>query len=195
MGKTSTEYSQLLAARAAKGDELAFGELVKQTQHMVYNLALRICRNEEDAEDITQEVYIKAWRSLVSFRSDASFTTWLFRITQNACLDFMRKNGRTQTISLTVESEEGERDEIDIACGRDEQPEGVYEKKERSQTVKNALDLLSTEHKEILVLRDIEGYSYQEISEMLRLDIGTVKSRINRARAKVKEFLLARNFL
>lgn len=171
---------KILVQKAARGDELAFETLVKEHQNLVYNVALRLCENREDALDISQEAFIKAWRALPKFRCECNFSTWIYRITVNAAKDYLKKeNSAASTLELS------EVDDVDLG----DSPDDTMIKEERILILQNALDQLPLEHKEIVTLRDIEGYSYEEISEMLSLEIGTVKSRINRARSALRKLL------
>ncbi len=195
MKTTVLKSEDLMIKRAASGDTEAFGELVKAYESMVYNTAMQALRNSEDAYDVSQEVFIKAWRSITGFRGDSKFSTWLYRITCNQIKDYIRAKSRHATISLSEYDSDDDTDkETDIPdTNRSVMPEEVYLRDELRDTVREAIESMSEDHRQIIVLRDIEGYSYEEIAEMLGLEIGTVKSRINRARNAVKEFLIGRN--
>ncbi|MBQ4575555.1 MAG: sigma-70 family RNA polymerase sigma factor [Clostridia bacterium] len=192
---TLLKSEDLVIKRAVSGDKEAFGELVRAYESMVYNTAMQALRNAEDAYDVSQEVFIKAWRSLGSFRGESKFSTWIYRITCNQIKDYIRAKSRHAAISLSeYDSEEDTEKETDIPdTDRSVMPEEVYLRDELRDTVREAIASMSEDHRQIIVLRDIEGYSYEEIAEMLGLGIGTVKSRINRARNAVKEFLIKRN--
>ncbi|NLK39381.1 MAG: sigma-70 family RNA polymerase sigma factor [Clostridiales bacterium] len=193
---SATATSELIKC-AVKGDFEAFGELVRMYERFVYNLAFKFSFSEQDAYDISQEVFIKVWRSLSTFRFDCEFSTWLYRITHNTCLDYSRKRTRTAAISMTEcpdSADPDERVELDIVDISAEPSESLL-KKERISVVREAISQLMPEHREIIILRDIEDCSYLQISEMLSLDIGTVKSRLSRARVKLKEILQSRNIL
>ncbi len=179
---------QELIQAAQTGDQSAFGTLVQQHQTMVYHLALRMVGNAEDAADLTQEVFLSAWRSLGSFQSQAAFSTWLYRLTSNACIDFLRKEKRRSALSLTTEGEEEEGRELEVADQRFS-PERELEKKEARRAVREGLAALSPEHRQVLVLREMEGLSYTEMAHLLDLEEGTVKSRLARARLALKDFL------
>lgn len=182
-----------LALRAQK-DDAAFEELVRQTESLVYNMALRSTGGEEhDASDLTQDIYIKVWRSLPSFRGDSQFSTWLYRIAQNAFADRARKLKRNQTVSLTVENDDEERGEMEIE-DQSPNPEEMTLEKESAGAVKEALSRLSDAHREVLELRYIHGYSVLEICKITETDEGTVKSRLFRAREKLKKVLEKGNF-
>jgi len=185
-----------LVASALSGNADAFGELVEKYEKLVYNAAYQLVRSEEDALDVAQETFLKAFRSLNSFRGDCRFSTWLYKICRNAALDYLRAEQRRRTVSLTEEDEDGSENVIDPPDpDLLSDPQRRLEQKEDRLAVRAAINRLSREHREILVLRDMEGYSYEEIAEMLDLELGTVKSRINRARRAVKDFLKNGNFL
>ncbi len=195
-GEEKRDNPELLAlvVRAAKGDEAAFSSLMEQYEKLVFNLAYQYTQNREDAADVSQEVFLKLWRTLSSFRGESSFSTWVFRITQNSALDLLRKRTGSATVSLTVPDEDGEERERElIDPGTEHDPAASVERKERREAVRDAIAALRADHREILVLREMQGFSYTEIAEMLGLELGTVKSRINRARMQVKEFLQKRN--
>lgn len=179
-----------LVTAAQQGDQAAFGALVEKYQAMAYSQALRMLGNPDDAADATQDAFLNAWRALPGFQGQSSFSTWLYRLTSNACIDLLRRSKRRPTLSITVadEDEEGPQ-ETDIPDER-WSPERELERKETRQTVRSGLSALSPEHREVLALREFEGLSYQEIAQLLELEEGTVKSRIARARLALREFLL-----
>ncbi|HNX93170.1 MAG TPA: sigma-70 family RNA polymerase sigma factor [Syntrophomonas sp.] len=188
---------QHLVNRTLHGDTYAFEELVKTYQNKVYMLAYRYMGNEDDANDMAQEAFIKAYRSLRSFKGDASFGTWIYRITTNVCLDELRRRKRKITpISLdeplaTLDGAEMEREISDQSLAADV----IYEKKEFNQNIQLLLDEMKPEHKTVIVLRDIMDLSYEEISSVLDCSIGTVKSRISRARIILQKKLTERELL
>lgn len=183
------EIELKLVQRVVSGDMEAFSSLVLAYEKQVFNIALRMVGNREDAEDISQESFIKAYNSLSNFRGDASFSSWLFRIVSNTCLDHLRKIKNRQTLSLSTENEDEETEEYDIA---DESfsPEELLEKKLTKESIQRGLEELSEEHRTVLVLREIQGLSYDEIAQVLEIESGTVKSRIARARKKLCAFLV-----
>ena len=184
------EIEQACIRNVLNGDVNSFELLVNAYEKNVYNLALRTLGNREDAEDVTQEAFLKAYRSLSSYRGDSKFSVWLYRIVSNLCLDLLRAKKRRPTQSLNVENEEGEEDELDIP---DEQfsPEHLLDRKLTRESVQRGLASLPDDARQILLLREIQGLSYEEIGEALGLEPGTVKSRIFRARKKLCAFLLA----
>lgn len=177
-----------LIRRINGGETELFEFLVREHQKTVYNLALRMLRHPEDAQDCAQEAFIKAYRSLPFFRGEASFASWLYRLTTNVCLDFLRKRRRREEVSLTMDDEE-EPMEYPIADERFS-PEAALEKKELRQAVQKGLETLPPEFREVLLLREVGGLSYEEIGAELALEPGTVKSRIFRARKKLAAHLM-----
>ena len=179
-----------LIRKAKQGDMLAFEELILKHEKIVYNLALRMMNHSEDAMDISQEVFLKAYRSLANFDERSAFSTWLYRITHNTCIDEIRKRKGKQTYSLEedLESEDGSM-QRQVADDGDTPEESLMRKEQKSEILR-ALDTLSEEHKAAIILRDVKGMSYEEIAEILDLSLGTVKSRINRARNQLKTEIL-----
>ena len=184
------EQENAVIRRVLDGDANAFEDLVAAYEKNVYNLALRTVGNPQDAEDMAQEAFLKAYSSLSSFRGDSKFSVWLYRIVSNVCLDFLRRQNRRPSTSLSVEDEDGEESQLDIP---DESlsPELLLERRLTREAVQRGLQSLSGEQRQILLLREIQGMSYEEIGQALDLEAGTVKSRIFRARKKLCAFLLA----
>ncbi len=175
--------------RVLDGDTNAFEELVLRYESTVYNLALRMVSNREDAADMTQEAFIKAYSSLPSFRGDSKFSSWLYRIASNVCLDFLRSKSRRPQSSLTAESDDDGDVQLEIpdpAAG----PEEQLMKKLSMQSLSEGLKLLPDNQRQILTMRELGGMSYADIGAALSLEEGTVKSRIFRARKKLCTFLL-----
>ena len=180
-----------ILARARRGELPAFEELVRRYEKRVYAVALRSSGSPEDAADITQEVFLRAWRSIESFRGDSGFSTWLFRITMNLCVDFARhKHAQPQTQPLVGE-DDAERPIRDTAPT----PEEHLDNSELGRELAAALDEVSEEHRRIVLLRDVSGMSYTEIAEILEISEGTVKSRLSRARIALRTILLRRGNL
>ena len=183
-----TREEEAKAIRAVlDGDADAFEALVKACEKQVYHIALNMTGSEEDAFDISQDVFLKAYRSLRSFRQESSFQTWVCRLAANRCIDFLRKQKRRgKTVSLDEPDDLGRLPELP-----DERyaPEQVVERRERTRLLRAAMQKLPEDQRIILILREVEGFSYQEISEALELEPGTVKSRIARARAHLAELL------
>lgn len=184
-----TEVSEKkIIEKVLGGDANAFEELVLKYEKTVYNLALRMVGDRDDAFDMTQEAFIKAYGSLSSFRGDSKFSVWIYRIATNVCLDFLRSKSRKQQVSLTV-SDDDEDAQLDIPDPKAD-PEQQLIKKISMQSVEEGLKTLPDKQRQILVMRELGGMSYAEIGAALLLEEGTVKSRIFRARKRLCAFLL-----
>ena len=183
------EQEAQIVRRVLEGDVNAFEDLVTEHEKGVYAIAQRMTGNAEDAADMAQETFIKAYNSLSSFRGDSKFSVWLYRIATNVCLDFLRSRSRKPTVSLSVEADDGEETQMDIA-DESQSPEQLLERGLTRDAVRRGLKSLSPEYRQILLLREIQGLSYEEIAEALALEVGTVKSRIFRARKRLCAFLL-----
>lgn len=182
------EQEQIILRCVQNGDTEAFEALVKEYEKNVYNVALRLVTDPEDAADMTQEAFLRAFNSASSFRGDCSFASWMFRITTNVCLDFLRSRKNRSTVPLYTENEDGEETELDIADDSFS-PEILFERKSIRDAVHRGLDSLPPDQRAVLLLREIQGLSYEEIGKALELEAGTVKSRIFRARKKLCAFL------
>ena len=184
-----------LVKKAKRGDEAAFGVLVETYERFVYHTALRMLKicggRAEDGEDVAQNAFLKAWRSLPSFRGECAFSTWLYRITVNCARDHCRFEIRHPTVSLSAAGEDEEEFAIDVpVTSGEEVPEDALERKETIVMVRRAMEALPEDMRTVILLRDMEGLAYAEIADLLGLEQGTVKSRLNRARAALKEALL-----
>lgn len=179
---------QELVARAKAGDQDAFEQLMLDNQNRIYALALRLTGNREDALDLAQEAFLNAWRALPAFQGDSSFSTWLYRLASNACIDHLRRQ-RRQAVVEPLFQEDGEDVRPEPADPRGD-PHQAAERSERLRALDRGLRALPPHHRQILVLRELSGLSYQEIGNTLNLDLGTVKSRIARARLALKKILL-----
>jgi RNA polymerase sigma factor (sigma-70 family) len=185
-----TEVSEKkIIEKVLGGDANAFEELVLKYEKTVYNLALRMVGDRDDAFDMTQEAFIKAYGSLSSFRGDSKFSVWIYRITTNVCLDFLRSKSRKQQVSLTVSDDDDEDAQLDIP-DPSSAPEQQLMQKMSMQSVEEGLKTLPDKQRQILVMRELGGMSYAEIGAALSLEEGTVKSRIFRARKRLCTFLL-----
>ena len=172
---------------AREGDQHAFEQLIGLYEKRVFALTMRMCRNPADAEEAAQEAFLSAWQGLKFFRGESSFSTWLYRLASNACVDLMRKEGRHQAAAgPSLNDEEVVLELPDEAPT----PHALAERAELREQIEEGLAALPEEYREVLVLREIHQQSYDEISEILSLDLGTVKSRISRGRKKLRKFLL-----
>jgi len=177
----------LLIERAQNGDVLAFEELVSLYAKKIYNYCYRMTDSREDAEDLAQEVFIKVYRNLKSFKGNSKFSTWVYRIAYNTCVDRYRNGRKLDTILLNPGKNE---DAVEIELvSNDPLPEEEVIKRERYRKLQACLASLKPEYKTVIILRDIQNYSYEEIAEILQVPLGTVKSHISRARAALCDAL------
>ncbi|MCG8400956.1 MAG: sigma-70 family RNA polymerase sigma factor [Firmicutes bacterium] len=179
------DNAKLLVKQSQQGDARAFEQLVIMYQDRVYSLSYQLTGNHADAEDLAQNAFIKAYRALPTFRNEADFGTWLYRITVNISINEKRKKKPDVSLDSPVQTQDGEMPRL--VTSNTESPEDAYESKEFRGMIREALWELSTEHRAVLVLREMQGYSYDEIAVMLNCSLGTVKSRINRARQTLKK--------
>lgn len=171
-----------IVQRVLSGDTEAFEALVLEHQNKVYSLALRMVGNEEDARDLAQDAFIRAFSSLSGFRGDSKFSVWLYRLTSNICIDFLRSRAKKRTVSMTWTDDEGDdAGELEIPDERFS-PEAQLERTSVRESVQRGLESLSPQYRQILLLREVDGLSYDEIAQALGIEAGTVKSRIFRAR-------------
>lgn len=175
--------------RAAKGDAGAFEQLVLTYQTPIYNLCLRMIGNPEDAADLTQEAFIKAWKNLGGFQFESAFSTWLYRLASNTCLDHLRSVKRRPQVSLTAEDSDGETQTMDFPDPAPS-PEAAVIVKEEQELLARAMDALDEQQRQILTLRAVNELSYAEIAELLGIKEGTVKSRLARTRDALRKILL-----
>lgn len=180
---------KLLVKLAQQGDRDAFSTLMELYQSKIYNLTLRMTGSPEDAADLCQETFLNAWRGLPSFRGDSSFSTWLCRLANNACLDHLRREKKRRYIEsgASLDDEENGLSAVLPDCAPT--PHQRLEERERRDAVRHALEKLSPEHRQVLILRETAGLSYAEIAAATGLEEGTVKSRIARARLSLRNIL------
>jgi len=174
-----------LIARFKGGDSTAFEELVLNDQDRIYNLCRHMLGNTHDAEDAAQDTFIKAYQNLNKFTPEASVYTWLYRIAVNTCLDYKK---RPFFKSLFMKSDENE-EYIPEPLSEGPSPEKLYESKQLGLALRKNLGKLSIKLRTVIILKEIEGLSYEEIAEVLDVSVGTVKSRISRAREELKVLL------
>lgn len=185
-----SDNERLLLERARSGDIEAFELLVEGYQKKVFNIALRMLGNHDDAYDLAQEVFIRIYKSIKNFKEQSTFSTWIYRITTNVCLDELRKRKNKNNIVSLDEEVKLDDSEVKRQVEDDRPlPEAIVEKAELKEIVTDAIKKLKDEHKIAIVLRDIQGFSYEEIARIIKCPEGTVKSRINRARQALKEIL------
>lgn len=179
-----------LIDKCKKGDNEAFSKLILSYEKKVYNIALRMVLNPEDAYDVAQEVFLKVYQSIHSFRGQSSFSTWIYRVASNVCLDFLRKKKKHATvisIDRQVETEENT-----VSKQLEDPSPGTFEQVEQNlmrEELAAAITKLSPEHRLVIVYRDINGLSYEEIAQITGQSMGTVKSRLSRARKTLQKLL------
>lgn len=181
-----------LIRESKNGNSSSFEELVSPHYKKAFNTAYRILGNLEDANDVAQDAIIKVFKSIGSFKENSSFSTWVYKIVVNTCIDFKRKNKKQQVVYL--DKEIGEKNgglvlEIPDNAGT---PESLFEENEVKHIIDDAINQLNFEQRKIIVLRDVRGFSYKEIAEILECSEGTVKSRISRARNNLRKLLASK---
>jgi len=182
---------QELISRSRSGDIQAFNDLVELYQRQVYNLALRMLGSAETAEDATQDTFVSAYRAIAGFRG-GSFKAWILRIAANSCRDKMRVSRRASIVSLDNLMEEvGDF----IADNETESPEDYAQRRELGRLLDGSLARLPEDQRLVVVLSDIQGLTYEEIAQVIGISLGTVKSRLSRARLRLRELLLQRREL
>lgn len=177
---------QKLIDAAIAGDSSAFERLIEPLEGRIYAVALRMCGNREDAQDCMQESMIRIYRALSSFKGQSSFSTWIYRITMNTCLDKLRRRKARRSTSLDTLLDSGwsPTDETDT-------PERHAIQSEQRRTLERAIAELPEDMRAAVVLRDVQGLAYDEIASALNVNVGTVKSRISRGRERLREKLSA----
>lgn len=193
MGALNVTDDYILLHKAKNGDIYAFEDLISKYEKKVYNTVLRIIRDKEAAKDISQEVFIKVYKSLKNFNEKSKFSTWLYRIAVNTSIDELRKN-KNRYNNISLDNPDPEHDntrqvEFEISGSKDT-PEEKLIKKEKIKELYKAINMLQEDQMILILLRDIQGLSYDEISDVTGIKIGTVKSKLNRARNALKELIL-----
>jgi RNA polymerase sigma-70 factor, ECF subfamily len=190
---TMTIGERMLIRRLQQRDERAFVEVVRLYQHKVYNLVYRMIGSQQEAEDIAQEVFVTVFKSIDSFRGEAKFSTWLYRIAANHCKNRMKYLGRRHSKATGELNEAAEREAQDAQPSsirpHVDGPDAVLEGLELERSVQTAIAELEPEHRALVILRDVEDLTYEEISSITGLELGTVKSRLHRARLALKEHM------
>ena len=182
-----------LVRQCQRGDPEAMTCLIVKYQDRVYNAILKICQNRDDAAELTQDTFVKVLENINKFRGQSGFYTWLFRVAVNLTLNHCKRRLKFSPVSLDAENENLEKHRERLAAlladpnGAD--PARIVQQQELAQVVVNLIGQLSQEHRVVLVLRDIEQMSYADIADVLRIEHGTVKSRISRARRMLRELL------
>lgn len=185
-----SEFEKQWIKMAKSGDVDSFEKLIQSTQSKAYNIALRCLKNEEDAMDASQESFIKVFRALKGFKEESSFDTWVYRIVVNTCNDALRKSSKHRA-DVSIYRRDGNLNESIMEFpDLSHSPEVLLENSEKHALIISCLSKLSPDQREAITLRDMENFSYEEISEILSCSLGTVKSRISRARINLRQYLL-----
>ena len=181
-----------LVQRVQQGDQRAFKELVQRYQRKVYGVALGMLRDKEEARDVSQEAFVKVYRYIQHFKGDASFYTWLYRITVNVCIDLMRRKGRGDDHTEFDETQALDTSEANLGALGSKlgtNPQKAALRKELAEKIAAAFQEIPPAHRQILLLREVEGMSYEDLSRVLKIPKGTVMSRLFHARLKMQKIL------
>lgn len=175
---------ELLLRRACKGDVQAFEELMQSHESRIYAIALRMMGNREDAQDCAQEAMVRIYRAMGSFKGQSALATWIYRITMNTCLDELRRRKARKVTSLDSLVDNGW-----SPTDTGDTPEEHGLRVEKQNALNRAIQSLPDDMRAAIILRDVKGYSYDEIASILGANVGTIKSRISRGREKLREIL------
>jgi RNA polymerase sigma-70 factor (ECF subfamily) len=184
LGAVNRDDSQLIAL-SVRGDQAAFGILVRRYQDRLYHTAFRMLGNSEDAQDVVQDAFLNAYLSLHQFKGDARFFTWLYRIAVNSAISLRRKQRTVSNTDLPGSRVLAERQDE----SEESRPGSAMERADDQIRLQSALDALTPEHRAVLVLKEIEGRKYEVIADLLGVPIGTVRSRLHRARLELRDRL------
>jgi RNA polymerase sigma-70 factor (ECF subfamily) len=192
-GEGGRSAEEGLVERCRGGDRTAFDELVRRYQDRIFNLTLRLCGNHDDAAELTQEVFLKAWGSIGRFGSQARFYTWIYRIAVNLAIDLRRRQNRRPERPLPTQTRRGQGDSRpaagDLLISGAPGPDARLSESELAAIAAKKLAALEIEQRMVIVLRDVEGLDYEQIADILGVPVGTVKSRLYRARMALRESL------
>jgi RNA polymerase sigma-70 factor (ECF subfamily) len=185
--QSEQDDTQLVTA-SQQGDQDAFSFLVQRHQRRVFNLVLRMLQDYDEASEITQEVFLAAWLGLPSFRGEARFPTWLYRIAYHCCLRQLERRKRERSLQAVMQAEK-----ILEGMNEEKQAEDSIELRDRQAIVREQLEKLPTKYRIVLILRHLQEMTYQEMADILTIPIGTIKTHLFRARHLLKERLLAQH--
>ncbi|MHB9132017.1 MAG: sigma-70 family RNA polymerase sigma factor [Armatimonadota bacterium] len=186
MTAQTCEQEEYLVRRVQHGDDGAFDRLVELCAPRVYNLAFRLLGNTEDAQDIGQEAFVRVYQAIPRFKGDAAFSTWLYRIVSNACYDALKRRRRSPVTFTEFADDDNASSPLDMVAAPHTAEDALLQR-ERQRVVQHAITELPDIFRLVLVLYDLQGLSYQEIAEVTGQPVGTVKSRLNRARNMLRE--------
>jgi RNA polymerase sigma-70 factor (ECF subfamily) len=188
-GTQAEPDDRVLVERCQAGQLDAYEALVGRYRQRVYSLAYGMLRNEQDAVDLSQETFVKAWQAIRGFKKNASFYTWLYRITTNLCIDFVRKRDRRPTVPYEEAIDPDADVDVEIAPSNQPLPTDEAQRRELREQIDAALEELSPEHRVVIQLREYEGLDYAEIAKAVGCQIGTVMSRLHYARKHLQKLL------
>ena len=176
----------VLISECLGGNPSAFGALVRRYQDRLFNTVFRMVGNADDAQDVVQEAFLSAYQSLEGFKGDSQFFTWLYRIAVNTAISYKRK----QRLSLSLNQGKNGEQGIELPdLSEMSRPDYALEMAEQERRIQHALNRLSVEHRAVLILKDMEGQKYETMAEILQVPIGTIRSRLHRARLELRELL------
>jgi RNA polymerase sigma-70 factor (ECF subfamily) len=177
-----------LVRASQQGDQEAFAVLVQRHQRHIFNLSWRMLQDDEDAGEITQEIFLAAWQGLPAFRGEARFSTWLHRIAYRCCLQQLERRKRERSLHSAIQAEQ-----LLEGVHQEKQVEDILEQRDQQAIVREQLELLPARYRIVLILRHFQEMTYEEIADILSLPVGTVKTHLFRARNLLKERLLAQH--
>ena len=187
IGQAVNADDKRLIADCLRGNNNAFGELVQRYQDRLYSTVYRLVGHVDDAQDIVQEAFLNAYQSLDSFKGDSLFFTWLYRIAFNTAISFKRKQRAAISLDAHRDGEGSSMDPLDTS--EYSRPEHALERTEQERRLQEAFNQLSSEHRAVLILKDVEGLKYDMMAEILQVPIGTIRSRLHRARSEMRDLL------
>lgn len=184
LSNVSADDSRLIR-ECLKGRTAAFDELIRRYKDRLYNVVYRLVDNSQDAEDIVQDTFLSAYQSLASFKGDSQFFTWLYRIAANTAISMKRK----QRVALSIDASRNGESHEPLDGSETSRPGHALERAEQERRVQEALNRLSAEHRTVLILKDMEDLKYEQMAEILQVPIGTIRSRLHRAREELRQLL------
>lgn len=180
---------QILVALCKDGDMAAMGELVAKYERRIYNFCYRVCGNRDDAYDLAQETFLRVCSAINSFRGDAPVSSWIYRIADNVCIDYIRRKSKCRSVSLDAPCATDDGEATWQVADRNPGPQEEVEYMDLKRAVMRGIGTLSASHRAVIVMHDVQEMTYEDISASLECPLGTVKSRLNRARFALKKYL------
>ena len=187
-GIVSEQDDTQLVKASRHGNQDAFALLVQRHQRRVFNMVMRMLQDYEDASEVTQEAFLAAWQGLPSFRGEARFATWLYRITYHCCLRQLERRKRERNLQAVIEVEQ-----ILESMHKEQQAEDILERRDRQAMVREQMEQLPSQYRMVLILRHLQEMTYEEMADILSMPVGTIKTHLFRARNLLKKRLLAQH--